>query len=106
MEQAIAPHNGSHYLGVDGEIIKIFDPMPPPFPLGWIPNVTFVQPELEQALLIKQDPSALIWHGVASEHQVEAQTVMPRDLTLVRRMRGDGFLKFRNENFKIFRSTA
>ncbi|GKQ52486.1 bifunctional 3-(3-hydroxy-phenyl)propionate/3-hydroxycinnamic acid hydroxylase [Bradyrhizobium sp. Ce-3] len=50
MEQAIAPHNGSHYLGVDGEIIKIFDPMPPPFPLGWNPNVTFVQPELEQAL--------------------------------------------------------
>ncbi len=50
MEQAIAPHNGSHYLGVDGEIIKIFDPMPPPFPLGWIPNVTFVQPDLEQAL--------------------------------------------------------
>ncbi|MFN5717857.1 MAG: FAD-dependent monooxygenase, partial [Bradyrhizobium sp.] len=50
LEQAIAPHNGSHYLGVDGEIIKIFDPMPPPFPLGWIPNVTFVQPDLEQAL--------------------------------------------------------
>ncbi|MGY4254041.1 3-(3-hydroxy-phenyl)propionate hydroxylase [Bradyrhizobium sp. USDA 4516] len=48
MEQAIAPHNGSHYLGVDGEIIKIFDPMPPPFPLGW--NVTFVQPDVEQAL--------------------------------------------------------
>ena len=24
MEQAIAPHNGSHYLGADGEIIKIF----------------------------------------------------------------------------------
>lgn len=50
IEQAIAPHNGSHYLGVDGEIIKIFDPMPPPYPLGWVPNVTFVQPEAEQAL--------------------------------------------------------
>ncbi|MBR0751847.1 bifunctional 3-(3-hydroxy-phenyl)propionate/3-hydroxycinnamic acid hydroxylase [Bradyrhizobium jicamae] len=50
MEQAIAPHNGTHYLGVDGEIIKIFDPMPPPFPLGWIPNATFVQPETEKAL--------------------------------------------------------
>ncbi|MBR0932519.1 bifunctional 3-(3-hydroxy-phenyl)propionate/3-hydroxycinnamic acid hydroxylase [Bradyrhizobium jicamae] len=50
MEQAIAPHNGSHYLGVDGELIKIFDPMPPPFPLGWTPNVTFVQPEMEHAL--------------------------------------------------------
>lgn len=50
MERAIAPHNGSHFLGVDGEIIKKFDPMPPPHPLGWMPNVTFVQPEAEQAL--------------------------------------------------------
>jgi 3-(3-hydroxy-phenyl)propionate hydroxylase len=50
MEQSIAPHNGSHYLGVDGEIIKIFDPMPPPYPLGWTPNVTFVQPEAERTL--------------------------------------------------------
>ncbi|KJC61545.1 hypothetical protein UP10_06625 [Bradyrhizobium sp. LTSPM299] len=58
MEQAIAPHNGSHYLGVDGEIIKMFDPMPPPFPLGWTPNVTFVQPEAEQALRDKLAGSA------------------------------------------------
>src|SRR5258708_15278613 len=50
MENAIAPHNGSHYLGVDGEVIKMFDPMPPPYPLGWIPNSTFVQPDAEQAL--------------------------------------------------------
>ena len=50
MESAIAPHNGSHYLGVDGELIKMFDPMPPPYPLGWIPNATFVQPDTEQAL--------------------------------------------------------
>ena len=50
MEKAIAPHNGSHYLGVDGEVIKMFDPMPPPYPLGWIPNATFVQPDAEQAL--------------------------------------------------------
>lgn len=50
MENAIAPHNGSHYLGVDGEVIKMFDPMPPPYPLGWIPNATFVQPDAEQAL--------------------------------------------------------
>ena len=50
MESAIAPHNGSHYLGVDGELIKMFDPMPPPYPLGWLPNATFVQPDAEQAL--------------------------------------------------------
>ncbi|WP_298271724.1 bifunctional 3-(3-hydroxy-phenyl)propionate/3-hydroxycinnamic acid hydroxylase [uncultured Bradyrhizobium sp.] len=67
MEQAIAPHNGSHYLGVDGEIIKIFDPMPPPFPLGWIPNVTFVQPELEQALRdqLADDPHVDIFLAAA-----------------------------------------
>jgi 3-(3-hydroxy-phenyl)propionate hydroxylase len=50
MEKAIAPHHGSHYLGVDGDVIKIFDPMPPPYPLGWTPNATFIQPDAEQAL--------------------------------------------------------
>ena len=50
MDSVIAPHNGSHYLGVDGDLIKIFDPMPPPYPLAWIPNATFVQPDAEDAL--------------------------------------------------------
>lgn len=50
MEGAIAPHNGTQFLGIDGDIIKIFDPMPPPYPLGWIPNATFVQPDAERAM--------------------------------------------------------
>jgi 3-(3-hydroxy-phenyl)propionate hydroxylase len=50
MDATIAPHNGSHYLGVDGELIKMFDPMPPPYPLAWLPNATFVQPDAEHAL--------------------------------------------------------
>ena len=29
-----APHPGTHYLGVDGELIHIFDPQPPPYRLG------------------------------------------------------------------------
>src|SRR5262245_33794311 len=45
-----APHRGTHYLGVDGRVIKKFDPMPPPYPLGWSPTITFVQPELERVL--------------------------------------------------------
>jgi 3-(3-hydroxy-phenyl)propionate hydroxylase len=53
MEQGIAPHPGTHYLGVDGQIIKIFDPLPPPYPLGWTPTATFVQPDAEQALRAK-----------------------------------------------------
>ena len=45
-----APHPGTHYLGDDGGIIKKFDPMPPPFPLGWVPTATFLQPAFEKAL--------------------------------------------------------
>lgn len=45
-----APHPGTHYLGVDGRVIKKFDPLPPPHPLGWPPTATFVQPELETLL--------------------------------------------------------
>jgi 3-(3-hydroxy-phenyl)propionate hydroxylase len=45
-----APHPGTHYLGVDREVIRIFDPQPPPYPLGWVPSGTFVQPEVEAVL--------------------------------------------------------
>jgi len=45
-----APHRGTHYLGMDGRVIKKFDPLPPPYPLAWPPTITFVQPELEKIL--------------------------------------------------------
>jgi 3-(3-hydroxy-phenyl)propionate hydroxylase len=44
------PHRGTHFLGVDGRVIKKFEPMAPPYPLGWPPTSTFVQPELERVL--------------------------------------------------------
>jgi 3-(3-hydroxy-phenyl)propionate hydroxylase len=50
IETFTAPHPGTHYLGVDGEVIRIYDPQPPPHPLGWPPNGTFVQPEVEAVL--------------------------------------------------------
>ena len=53
MEMGIAAHPGTHYLGVDKNIIKIFDPMLPPWPLGWVPTATFVQPDVERALRAK-----------------------------------------------------
>lgn len=63
VEKSIAPHPGTHYLGIDRDIIKIFDPMPPPYPLGWVPTATFVQPEIEQALRdrLRGYRSADIW---------------------------------------------
>src|SRR5215472_2641684 len=45
-----APHPGTHYLGVDRNVIRIYDPQPPPHPLGWPPSGTFVQPAVEAAL--------------------------------------------------------
>jgi 3-(3-hydroxy-phenyl)propionate hydroxylase len=45
-----APHPGTHYLGVDGRVIKKFEPQPPPPPLGWPPTPTFVQPKVEAVL--------------------------------------------------------
>ena len=47
---AAAPHPGTDYLGLDGQIIKRFYPAPPPDLLGWMPNFMFVQPELEAKL--------------------------------------------------------
>jgi 3-(3-hydroxy-phenyl)propionate hydroxylase len=45
-----APHLGTHFLGIDGRVIKKFVPMPPPYPLSWPPTSTFVQPEVERLL--------------------------------------------------------
>src|SRR5215831_6697984 len=50
IEPFTAPHPGTHYLGVDGRVIRIYDPQPPPHPLGWTPSGTFVQPEVEAVL--------------------------------------------------------
>lgn len=45
-----APHTGTDFIGVDGQLIKQFDPLPPPYPLGWPATMMFVQPELEHLL--------------------------------------------------------
>lgn len=47
---SLVPHTGTDFVGVDGQLIKLFDPKAPPFDLGWPPNVMFIQPELEEAL--------------------------------------------------------
>ena len=46
----IVPHTGTDFVGIDGQCIKRFDPLPPPYPLGWPATVMFVQPELERLL--------------------------------------------------------
>ena len=50
LSKTISPHPGTDFLGVDGEVIKQFDPLPPPYPLGWAATLMFVQPVLERLL--------------------------------------------------------
>jgi len=45
-----APFTPSEYYGVNGQLIKRFGAVPPPYPLGWPPNLVFTQPPVEQLL--------------------------------------------------------
>jgi 3-(3-hydroxy-phenyl)propionate hydroxylase len=44
------PFTLSEYYGVDGQLIKRLGSVPPPYPLGWTPNMVFTQPRVEAAL--------------------------------------------------------
>jgi len=68
--QFTTPHPGTHYLGVDGSVIKKVDSLPPPYPLAWPPTLTFVQPQVERLLRdgVRGNPSVdvhLGYRGVA-----------------------------------------
>jgi 3-(3-hydroxy-phenyl)propionate hydroxylase len=45
-----APFTPSEYYGVNGQLIKRLGAVPPPYPLGWPPNVVFTQPPVEEIL--------------------------------------------------------
>lgn len=51
---AILPHTApfmpSEYYGAGGQLIKRLGSIPPPYPLGWPPNLVFNQPPVEAAL--------------------------------------------------------
>ncbi len=52
--EAVMPHTApftpSEYYGVDGQLIKRLGSLPPPYPLGWAPNLVFNQPAVEAVL--------------------------------------------------------
>lgn len=50
VKQYTAPFTPSEYYGVDGQLIKRLGSVPPPYPLGWPPNMVFTQPPVEAAL--------------------------------------------------------
>ncbi|MEO8751300.1 MAG: bifunctional 3-(3-hydroxy-phenyl)propionate/3-hydroxycinnamic acid hydroxylase [Casimicrobiaceae bacterium] len=44
------PFTPSEYYGTEGQLIKRLGSVPPPYPLGWPPNMVFTQPPVEAAL--------------------------------------------------------
>ena len=70
--QASAPHPGTDYTGLEGQVIKRFYPGPDE-PLGWMQNWMFVQPELEATMrrAIQRMPSVqtLLQHQLLDASQ-------------------------------------
>jgi 3-(3-hydroxy-phenyl)propionate hydroxylase len=50
VDRIATPHLGTDFRGLDDRLIKIFEPIEPPFPLHWTPNAMFIQPEFEPIL--------------------------------------------------------
>ena len=46
----VAPFNDGVYYGVDGQVIRRLQRMPPPYPKGWAPGYTCDQPGVEAVL--------------------------------------------------------
>jgi 3-(3-hydroxy-phenyl)propionate hydroxylase len=44
------PFTPSEFYGVDGQLIKRFTTVEPPYPLGYVPSLVFTQPPVERAL--------------------------------------------------------
>ena len=81
-----APHPGTHYLGIDGRVIKKFESLPPPYPLAWPPTSTFVQPEVERLLRDGVAGSAAVdvflgHRAVAFTQDEQGVTLTVRDVT-------------------------
>ncbi len=52
-EQVLAyaePFTPSEFYGVDGQLIKRFTTVEPPYPLGYVPSLVFTQPPVERVL--------------------------------------------------------
>ena len=47
---ASEPFTPSEYFGVDGQLIKRFTMVEPPYPLGFTPSIVFSQPAVERVL--------------------------------------------------------
>lgn len=73
--EGTSPHPGTDFVGINGDVIKRFYPMPSPGPLGWEPTFMFYQPKLEAQLRAGVDRfpniKVLLEHTVERHQQLE-----------------------------------
>lgn len=50
VERIGSHHTGTEFRGIAGDLIKVFAPPRPPFPLGWVTTLIIIQPEFERLL--------------------------------------------------------
>ena len=80
----IEPFSASEHYGVDGQLIRRLTMSEPPYPLGWIPSMVFLQPPVEEVLRarVREIPTVELALGcelVSFAQDVNAVTLELRD---------------------------
>jgi 3-(3-hydroxy-phenyl)propionate hydroxylase len=80
----VAPFPASEHFGVEGQLIRRIDMVPPPYPQGYVPTMVFTQPPVEAALRahVASYPTVEVALGVtfhSLEQSADAVTLRLRD---------------------------
>lgn len=79
-----APFGASEHYGAKGQLIRSIGVVPPPYPLGYLPNVVFTQPPVERILRTRAEahPSVTVSLGkelISLEQRERGVSVTIRD---------------------------
>ena len=79
-----APFGASEHFGAQGQLIRRIDVVPPPYPLGYLPNMVFTQPPVEAALRDRATGHAsmtvnLGWEVIGVDQEPNAVVVTMQD---------------------------
>jgi len=75
-----APFGESEHFGAEGQLIRRVGVVPPPYPLGYLPNMVFTQPPVEQILrdraMAHASVTVCLGHEVAALSQDESGAIL------------------------------
>jgi 3-(3-hydroxy-phenyl)propionate hydroxylase len=62
-----APLGASEHFGIHGQLIRRIDVVPPPYPMGYLPNMVFTQPRVEAIMRERAQQHASVDVSLGSE---------------------------------------